>query len=64
MNNLPKRLRELSDKLVSPFYEPQDIAFALNALADQLEKQPECPARHINVAPGSWCSKCGERMPL
>jgi len=24
----------------------------------------ECPARHEAIAPGSWCSKCGERRQL
>lgn len=23
-----------------------------------------CPERHAFIAPGSWCSKCGERRPL
>ena len=28
------------------------------------ESRDDCPARHEAIAPGSWCSKCGERRPL
>ncbi len=33
--------------------------------APVLEDSESCPDRHAEkVAPGSWCSKCGERIPL